>query len=394
MNKKVLVALASTLGAIGLHSYLTVHYYKVKLGLITGQTLCDASGLFDCNAVSASSYSALFGIPMAAYGAVANFILLGFLLVYSLGWTDEPDKYRRYSLYFAAFIALVSVVMATISTVVVQNMCLFCALTYVASFITLAAVWMDQEEGAWKHFAKDFLAIFSSEKGVLVSLVTIPILAFIVHKGMMRNFDAGSLDRIVRSSVLEWKASPAFNFDIAPMLSKGPKREDAKIVITEFADFLCSHCATAAPTLEAFAKSHHDVRMEFYVFPLDGACNEDIPRANGLSCHLAKAVLCSEKTAQSGWPMHDYIFTMQQELGRGTIESINELLKKHAENQQMDWTKIASCIDQEETHAAIQRMAKLGANTRLSGTPTIFADGKKLPRGQLIPVLKGAYDTK
>jgi protein-disulfide isomerase len=50
-------------------------------------------------------------------------------------------------------------------------------------------------------------------------------------------------------------------------------------------------------------------------------------------------------------------------------------------------------MDSAETHDLIKAQASLGIAARVEGTPTIYVNGKKLPRGQLIPVLERVYQS-
>jgi protein-disulfide isomerase len=163
------------------------------------------------------------------------------------------------------------------------------------------------------------------------------------------------------------------------------------MVISEFADFLCGHCKFAAPPLHAFVKGRSDVRLEFYSFALDGECNSVIDQAVGTPCFLAKANYCSNKI-QLGWTLHDLFFSRQSTFQESrTADGAQERLKKLWTHDESKWNELVSCIEDPKTIENVKLQAKLGENSGVKGTPTIYVNGKKLPRGQLLPVLEKVY---
>lgn len=121
------------------------------------------------------------------------------------------------------------------------------------------------------------------------------------------------------------------------------------------------------------------MRLQFYVFPLDGACNDAISRAEGGSCRLAKSVLCAEKSGK-GWALHDEIFGNQETLNRKhSVDEIDWELKEYAKNLGLDFEELKSCMESTEVHEQILAQAKLGEKAKVEGTPTIYVNGRKLP---------------
>jgi protein-disulfide isomerase len=59
----------------------------------------------------------------------------------------------------------------------------------------------------------------------------------------------------------------------------------------------------------------------------------------------------------------------------------------------LNFDDLKACMESPETHEHILTQARLGKTANVEGTPTIYANGKKLPRGQLIPVLESTYQT-
>lgn len=391
MKTRVQLALVGCLLSVGAHLYLALHYYPLKVGFASSQSLCNINAKLDCDAVSASAYAAFLGVPMAIWGAVANAVLFGLILMSWLEWSEHPERLRRWSLALAGMSVVASVVMAAISVLFMHNYCLFCIGLYVLSIVIFVAYRKVLREPFWANVKHDLPHLWAESRGVLVSLLSIPVLGFLLHQIFMQNLGIGEIGRIVTESIQEWEAAPKFDFVAKPTLAVGPTHDAAVMTLTEFADFRCGHCKRASYSIHAFIKAHPDVRLEFYSFPLDGSCNEKIETSNGISCRLAATVYCAEKEGK-GWETHDALFTAQDEINRlSTVSEVDMVLSKQLPSLGINWESLQSCINDGATMEAVRAQAKQGSLVNVLGTPTLFANGKLINR-VLVPVLQQARE--
>lgn len=390
MKNRILIVLVSAIVAVGLHTYLAMHYYPLKFAASTTQSMCNVGEKMNCDAVSASSYSAFLGIPMAVWGLASNLILFLMVLFYWWRMSDDPARLGRWSLILSTLILLASVAMGTISLTLMTTYCLFCIILYGLSILTFELLRRSQEGPVLKKLKDDFVAIATESRSIAIFFVTIPILAYFVHSSFLSQYGGDQIERLVNSAVYDWQSNKQVQFNAAPLLIFGP--EQSKMVVTEFADFRCGHCQLAAPSIRAFKKSHPDVHVQFFTFPLDSDCNPDMPHsAGGISCRLSKAVYCAEKQ-NMGWYMHDAIFTSFQNFdGAVTSTGVDEKLKPLAVQIGLDWSPLVTCMEESATQDAIVAQAKAGVQAGVQGTPTIFVNGRKLPYGQILPVLEKVY---
>jgi protein-disulfide isomerase len=313
------------------------------------------------------------------------------LLMSWLEWSDNPERLKRFSFLLSLTSVFASIAMGAISLFVMSNYCLFCILLYVLSFVISLSIFFTLSEGFLTHLAADLSAYFTENKGILGVLVAIPVLSFLTHRTMLSHFGAGEIDRMVNQGVRGWISEPQQTLSVAPMLVRGPEKDKASLVVSEFADFRCGHCKSASHSIHAFTKSHPDVRFEFFVFALDGACNKAIERSSGLSCHLGKAVFCAEKQAQ-GWSFHDIIFQYQEQLGRvSDVNTLRAEVSKLTSHLPLNKEQYDICLDAAETQEAMEYQSQQGVTLGVQGTPAIFANGRLLPLGQMIPVLEAVY---
>ena len=395
MKKRIQLAVISTLLSIMAHAYLAVHYYPLKFGFASGTSICNLNAKFDCDAVSASIYSSAFGIPLAVWGAAFNAVLLILILVSWLEWSDQPERMKRWAVGFSGASALTSAIMALISLTMMHNYCVVCMGLYVLSFVTFFALRKTVREPFWAGIKDDLASLWTESRALALFVLAVPVAAFIIHRSFMSNLgDTEQLSMIVREAVSDWMSAPKQEFVAKPSLTMGPEVGQAKMTLTEFADFRCGHCKRASYSLHAFVKSHPDVRFEFYSFPLDGACNEKIDSKSGISCRLAATVYCAEKEGSGkGWIMHDFLYENQDSVNQlAAVPEVDMFLSKNVQPTGLNWESIQRCADASETMDAIRAQAKQGALVNVLGTPTLFANGKALNRGQLVPVLQAVLN--
>ena len=144
-------------------------------------------------------------------------------------------------------------------------------------------------------------------------------------------------------------------------LVAGP--ENAKVTVVEFSDFECPYCSRAADALNALKKKYPDnVRFVFRQFPLSFHKN----------AHLAAQAAAAAGAQGKFWEYHDLLFKNQKALSRADLE-------KYAKEVGLNMAKFNKALD-DKTHAAsVDADMKLGGDVAVSGTPTMFVNGKRVP---------------
>jgi protein-disulfide isomerase/uncharacterized membrane protein len=382
-----LIAMVACVLAMAVHGYLFNHHIQLKFGHGAASGICQINSTFNCDAAVASSYSELFGVPIALWGLLANFGILVLLLLHFFSGSSETSAARRGALVqISVGIFLVSIAMGAITALYLQSLCPFCIASYLLSFVLLICVWI----GVGREDINPIASLrptLSSLKMILLTGVPLLFLGFLINfqaKGSSKDIDS-----MVESVLAQWASAPSTPIETLRPLILGAEASAARMKIVEFADFRCSHCRDASPGLKAFVKSRPDVRLEFQVFALDGACNSRITRSDGGGCLLAKAAFCADKIKQKGWEVHDYIFANQKIFM--SVDSIKQNWKDLASVATMTETDITACTESEESRKHVEAMSSLGGTVGVEGTPAVFVNGRKLEGGTLIPVLQAAY---
>lgn len=387
-NRALNIALIATLLAIGAQLYLSMHFYDMKFGHLSGPSVCNVNDYVNCDTVTASRYASFLGIPMALWGVFTNIILLLFLCFTRWNLTADRERTGRYTFTLALIVALTSVVMGSISIGTLRAVCLFCVGAYIFSFITLAAIWWVNRP-TFKALRHDLTDTLFTQHWVLGFAAAIPVLAYLVNMMVLESHGFGDIAKVANEKVAYWEVATPQNFDLKLGISHQRGHAEPVMTIVEFADYLCPHCKAANPVLTAFTEAHPDVRLLFKPFPLDGVCNAAVQRGgDGLRCSLAYYSFCAEKMAQKGHAVHTWIFDHQEEMETATNESA---AKSICEANGLNCEELVACAKSEDIILAVKKAAAEGETAQISGTPTVFVNGRKLEAGNVMPVLDAVY---
>lgn len=389
-NKFLLLAMIATLVAVGLHIYLTQHFYGIKFGTATGESFCNINAVLNCDAVTASKFSSLFGVPIALWGAFTNLVLLYFIAVTRWNLVEDNEKTSRYAFLISGVTVLASIVMGLISATAMSHLCIFCMAAYAMSLIGFFGIWKGASDLSMQNLLEDIKDIFVTEKWVAGFLIAIPALSFLANLMYLESSGFADIQKAMTERVGYWQAAPVQNFDLSKGLALQKEQVEPIMTIVEFADFRCGHCKHAAPVLHKFTLSHPDVKLIYKSFPLDGTCNEAMQGGgDGISCGLAASVFCAEKLSQKGWAVHDFIFENQEEITMA--QNLDKNLEAISNASGVALGDLKTCSKDPAIMQLISSMAKEGVAAQIRGTPTIFVNGKVLTGGQALPVLEAVY---
>ena len=162
---------------------------------------------------------------------------------------------------------------------------------------------------------------------------------------------------------------------------------EAKVEITEFADFECPGCGYFATMTE------HDirerlvkpglVRFRFVDFPLDG-------HRHAMSAHVAAG--CADMQSKF-WEMHDRIFAGQNDWNATGTDNPKKVFQGYVKEIGLDAPKWEECYDSRTPMPRILANRKDGERLMVRGTPTLFVNNVMLPETPAFDRLKAIVDS-
>lgn len=147
--------------------------------------------------------------------------------------------------------------------------------------------------------------------------------------------------------------------------SRGPK--DAAVTIVEFGDLQCPACKAAQPTIEALVAAEPQARFVFQNFPLE--------MHNWAAKGAAYADCVGRTSNDAFWKFISKTYETQSDI---TAENADEKLTALADGAGLKGTEIAACAVKPETKAHIDASLALGKKVDVSGTPTLYINGRKI----------------
>ena len=179
----------------------------------------------------------------------------------------------------------------------------------------------------------------------------------------------------------EYDASSPILLDVANAPLKGPATAPARVV--EFSDFMCPFCRSLAGALSQFVpQAGGRVAVYFMNYPLDNACNPKLPRATHPgACNLALGAVCAHYQGKFE-AYHDRVFST--ELKNPQPADVVRLAGEAGLNA----AALEGCLDDPKTKAELAAQIAEGNRVGIAATPTLYINGKKLPRiNDFVPVV-------
>src|SRR5215468_5581437 len=169
------------------------------------------------------------------------------------------------------------------------------------------------------------------------------------------------------------KLPPLFRAEVpitgAP--SKGP--EYAPVTIVKFEDFQCPFCKEFQPTItELLSRYDGKIRLVHKDLPLDSIH----PQAR----QAAEAARCADEQGKF-WSYHDILYAHSPNADK-------QSLTRYAKEVGLDINAFGRCLDSGKFKAVVQRDLRDGALLGVTGTPTLFINGREISGNQPLEVFE------
>lgn len=165
--------------------------------------------------------------------------------------------------------------------------------------------------------------------------------------------------------------------------AKGPSRgpANAQVTLVEFSDLQCPHCKEAQPTVEKLLSQEPNVRFISENFPL--------PSHNWAFKAASFADCVGRENAAAYWKFVDSVYDQQQNI---TESNADDKLTELATAAGANGKAAATCAPEPATRQRVEQSVALGKAVGVTGTPTLFINGRGTSMGIPLEVLKQIVD--
>lgn len=368
------------------------------------QSFCNVGEQFNCDKVNTSAWSKLFGIPLGSYGFVF-FGIIFFLAFAFLGL--QSVLVANVLLVFALFAASFSIFLFFISKFAVGTFCLLCIGLYLVSFIILlSALFLNSSQSFLVKLQQGIKGIilfpvtFFSLKGSSAVVSTLGVVFFAclifgidtLNAHFEKSFRKATVGQVLTVQnqeqsdlFLQWQQTPPETFSLVEQqgavsdFSHGPST--APVTIVEFSDLQCPACQHAATVLEELVARHPGkIRLIYKHYPLDSTCNTAMPRSiHQYACLAATLAQCSGAQGRF-WESIDLLFGWDYHSAPPLLEDVKKALLQEFAKISLDVSEVQRCLDQGLAAQKVANDVELGNKLGITGTPTLWINGKRLPR--------------
>ena len=161
--------------------------------------------------------------------------------------------------------------------------------------------------------------------------------------------------------------------------SKGPA--NARVTLVEFSDLQCPHCKEAQPTVEKLLAQEPNVRFISENFPL--------PSHNWAFKAASFADCVGRENNTAYWKFAGSVYDQQQNITESNAEG---KLTDLATAAGVNGKTTAACAAEPATRQRVEQSIALGKEVGVTGTPTLYINGRATSMGIPVEVLKQIVD--
>jgi protein-disulfide isomerase/uncharacterized membrane protein len=422
------VAAAALLMAVNalVSGLLLLQHHRVGAAVSAVGQICGEGAQSGCETVTHSRYAEVGGLPLAAVGVAFSASLAVLLLLASAAGAEA--RVAAALLAFGALLAALAVdaVLLGVQLFAIRAFCRLCLLTYAINALALVLIRPTQRRLALVREGLGMPAGRTAFGGWAVA--TLAIVAAVVAGSLALRYrerlhatailgapappaavvsagppapagsdaqryqeearaaqeqarrlqdildDPAKLDEyMAQKARRDFDQGPVRTFNLKTVPFKGPA--DAPIRVVEFSDFLCPYCRQIAGAFAAYIpQSANRVVVYFKNYPLDQSCNSSLKQTvHAGACNIALGAICAQDQGKF-WPYHDRVFSSPP-----TNPQVSDVVSM-AREAGLDAAAVESCVNNPATRQRLGAEIAEGAQAQVQGTPTLFINGKRLPR--------------
>lgn len=382
---------------------MTLEYYYPDMTI--AMSACADSITNPCTSIHHSAYASFLGIPVAVYGLLFYLFILFTILVADYA-SENYYLHSAVILFPLIIMGLLVDILLAIALINLRLFCTLCIATYAINILLLVVLilWLRAIKRDHRislgSLIKTTLAFGkeSPDKRAVLSLYILFVffLSFalftISYTLKLKTHTPQPPRERIEAFVNKFFASPPDEIEL-PASSMTLGNPKAPVTIVVFTDFLCSACYKFfLIEKHLFARFHDRIRIIYYNFPLDSACNRYIINTRyPNSCIASRALIASALVNN----FEKYLLRHFNEFKNG-VPNYNQGTSIAIAAPLMDTDQFIQKLESPEITDILRRDTELAKAFRINATPTMFIQGRKLigvlPRQVLEAIIERALE--
>ena len=401
------LALAALLGGLAA-GWAAFQWWELVVARSGGEIYCAPGGGGHCAEVWDSPFAAAVhaytGLPVAAWGVVWGLVAFALPLIARarLAQRRAADPWLAATVCVSVAGALgVAVLLG--ASVRFGHICATCGLSYALTLLYAGACYLALRGAVPGGLVRGaglasggILLAFAALVGPGLRTPENPSAQGSRAIGAIAPLQAGASDdqelaRLIREAppqVRQLMSDMLADYAAGPVWEPPPARTvigppGARLVLTEWSDTLCGHCAQLHEALlklqerlgpDTFSLAPHQ-------YPLDPACNPGVKRdtSDPLTCTAARAQICAEGRP-GAFELSGELFRRQRELSESLVLDIA--------GRTVPLAELEACMHAPETEQKLQADIAWAIAHGIQGTPLLLVGGRKaLPYPPLLYAL-------
>lgn len=350
-------------------------------------SVCDVNSRFSCSEAYTSAYGAVAGVPVAVFGVLFFVFVIGLVALCTRSKTAAGNLAGY--IFAASTLGLAAVLyLGYASYFILGTVCLLCVGTYVAViglFLTSGAAAKDPMTTLPARAARDVGTLVRTPAAL--SAAALFLAAAVAAVFFFPGGGVAAAPGAAATGVAEGQAPTAVPAadqarvrEFEAWLATQPRETvtvpgvTAPVVIVKFNDYQCPACGQThreyKPVFEKWAReAPGKVAVISKDYPLERECNPSMSTdMHPAACDAAVAVrLAREKGTADA--MEDWLFSNQPAM---TPASVRQAARDIGGVTDMD-ARYAATVNQ------VRGDAQQGTQLKITGTPTFFMNGMRLP---------------
>lgn len=374
LARKLLLAFA-LLGLAASAAATWVHYHLIIDPAYS--SFCDINATVSCKQAYLSRYGSVAGVPVAVGGVI--FFALVLLLVWAGRRGSRAADSAPAYIFALSTLGLAAVLyLAYASFFILKEVCPLCVTTYVAVagvFIVSGGASSVKMASLPGRALEDLRVLVAAPVALIVALLFLggaatAIVVFPRPQESVAPVQARALTEDQRSEFERW-------WDVQERVTLPYANDGAKVLVVKFNDYQCPSCKQAAYQLDPILATYpaSDVKYLVKHFPLNPACNPAVTTlVHPAACDAAAAAVIAHAKGTYE-KLTAWFFAHQEELSPATVRTA-AMEVGGLDNFDAEYAK---AIEEVKADGAA------GGKLAVAWTPTIFIDGKRIPREGLPP---------